>query len=69
MQPSEIEQMPYYEYEYLIEDLETIIKEKNDAENGKSGSTDYNSNNLMKDASKYMPKTGNFKFPKMPNFK
>lgn len=67
MQPSEIENMPYYEYEYLIEDLETIIKEKNDAESGKGGK-EHDVESLMKGASKYMPKQNGLKFPKMPKF-
>lgn len=67
MQPSEIENMPYYEYEYLIEDLETIIKEKNDAESGK-GVGEQSVDSLMKGASKYMPKQSGLKFPKMPKF-
>lgn len=67
MQPTEVENMPYYEYEYLIEDLETIIKEKNDAENGKGGG-EHNVDSLMKGASKYMPKQSGLKFPKMPKF-
>lgn len=68
MQPSEIEQLPYYEYEYMIEDLETIIKEKNDAEGGKSSGSEQNMDSLMRGASKYMPKQSGFKFPKMPKF-
>ena len=58
--------MPYYEYEYMVEDLIDILKEKSDAENGKS-SGNMTQDSMMKDAEKRMPKMSNFKFPSMPS--
>lgn len=59
--------MPYYEYEYMVEDLIDILKEKADAENGKSGSNNMTPDGMMKGVEKYMPKMNNFKFPSMPS--
>lgn len=64
MQPSEIESMPFYEFEITMENLVQFLKEKNDAEKreydkGKQGTPN-------------TPKVGNFKVPKapsMPNIK
>jgi hypothetical protein len=64
LQPSEIEEMPYYEYEYIVENLINILKEKQEAEEGQS--KDYgesmNSNKMMRDAKSMMPK-----MPSMPS--
>jgi len=65
LQPSEIEEMPYYEYEYIVENLINILKEKQEAEEGQS--KDYNesmsSNKMMRDAKSMMPK-----MPSTPSF-
>lgn len=65
LQPSEIEEMPYYEYEYIVENLINILKEKQEAEEGQS--KDYNesmnSNKMMRDVKSSMPK-----MPSMPSF-
>jgi hypothetical protein len=51
----------------MVEDLIDILKEKADAENGKSGSNNMTPDGMMKGVEKYMPKMNNFKFPSMPS--
>ena len=64
MQPSEIERMPYYEYEITIENLQELLKEKAEAE--KKAYEDGEKKNDS--GSKYKtPKTP--KMPSMPKFK
>lgn len=59
--------MPYYEYEYIVENLINILKEKQEAEEGQS--KDYNesmnTNSMMKNAKSMMPKMS---APSMPSF-
>lgn len=63
LQPSEIEQFPFYEFEYTLENLKDFLKEKNDAEKGQYDQMNKNMpSNQFKQPS--MPKT-----PKMPNIK
>jgi len=62
MQPSEIENMPYYEYEMTLENLQELLKEKHDAEKGANKSQQDSIPNYSKMA-------GKFKSPKMPNIK
>ena len=64
--------MPYYEYEYIVQNLIDILKEKKEAEEGEN--SNYNKENMMKDAKKYMPSgfnpnnpTGGMKMPSMPS--
>jgi hypothetical protein len=68
-----VEAMPFYEYEYIVQNLIDILKEKKEAEEGQSQDTDKNS--VMKDAKKYMPAgfnpnnpTGNMKMPSIPSY-
>lgn len=63
MQPSEIENMPFYEFEITLENLKDFIKEKNDAEKGQHDSANKN----MPDMSKF--KSPSMSSPKMPSFK
>lgn len=51
----------------MVEDLIDILKEKADAENGKSGSSNMTADGMMKDVEKHMPKMSNVKFPSMPS--
>jgi hypothetical protein len=65
--PSEIDKMYYWEYEYFLEEVNNNIKaenERQEKENEKYGNM--NPNSMMRNASKYMPKTGNMNtnFPK-----
>lgn len=61
-QPSEIERMPYWEYELYVKSIQHIVEEENkrqeEAEKGQSSS----SNNYMRQAQRSMPK-----MPKMPS--
>lgn len=65
--------MPYYEYEYIVQNLIDILKEKKEAEEGENSG--YNKDSVMKDAKKYMPSgfnpnnpTSNMKMPSMPSY-
>jgi hypothetical protein len=65
--------MPYYEYEYIVQHLIDILKEKKEAEEGENQK--YNREDMMKDAKKYMPSgfnpnnpTGGMKTPSMPSY-
>jgi hypothetical protein len=60
--------MPFYEYEYIVENLIDILKEKQEAEEGQS--KDYGESNMMKNPSSMMPKMpsmSSFSMPKMPS--
>lgn len=54
----------------MVDDLTEILKEKNEAENGKSanGGQDMNPASLMNQAKSSMPKMNTPKFPSMPKF-
>lgn len=65
--------MPYYEYEYIVQNLIDILKEKKEAEEGQS--SDYDRSSMMKDAKKFMPAgfnpnnpAGSVKMPSMPSY-
>jgi len=65
--------MPYYEYEYIVQNLIDILKEKKEAEEGENGK--YDKDNVMKDAKKYMPSgfnannpTAGMKMPSIPSY-
>lgn len=65
--PSEIDRMFYWEYEYMLEEVNNTIKtenEKNEKDNKKYGNM--NPHSMMRDAGKYMPK-GNSSIPKIPS--
>lgn len=63
LQPSEVENMPYYEYEYIVQNLVELLKEKQEAEKGQSG--DMSAHQMMADAKKNMPKVNSPKMPKV----
>lgn len=74
LQPSEVENLPFYEFEFIVQNLIDILKEKQEAEEGQSKQYgDINPNSMMKQAGKYMPaglNTNSLKNPgsmKMPN--
>ena len=62
IQPSEIENMPYYEYEITLENLHDLLKEKNDAERKAHEDQTANTPNYNKMAN-------SFKAPSMPKFR
>jgi hypothetical protein len=58
----------YYEYEYHVQNLIDILKEKQEAENGKgSESNQMDANSMMRNAQKGMPKMTMPKFPSIPS--
>ena len=65
IQPSEIDMLPFYEYEYMVEIYNDILKERKEAEekNKKVYENKYNTSS-MKPNYKH-PKMSNFKLPKM----
>lgn len=73
LQPSEVENMPYYEYEYIVQNLIDILKEKQESEENQSRSySEMDPNSVMKQAGKYIPnssmnKAPNIKFPGIPS--
>jgi hypothetical protein len=65
--PSEIDRMYYWEYEYMLEEVNNNIKEeneRNEKENGKYGNM--NPHSMMRNAGRYMPKS-NSSAPKIPS--
>lgn len=67
IQPSEIDRMPFYEYEYMLEDINSDIKEqekRQKEEEKKYGniSSPPNYNQMMGNAMRSMPK---FNMPKL----
>lgn len=65
LQPSELDLLPYYEFEYTIEMFNDIIKERNDEEKKQSASAEekYNMNSMQKQAQKNM---SGYKTPSLP---
>ena len=57
LQPSEVESMPYYEYENIVQNLIDILKEKQEAEDNhqKSAGQDMSAGRMMKEANKCIP--------------
>jgi hypothetical protein len=65
LQPSEVEKLPFYEYEFIVQNLIDILKEKQEAEGAQSKQyDDMSPSQLMKDAGKNLPSG-----MKMPNMK
>ena len=66
--PSEIDRMYYWEYEYLLDEVNNHIKEENERqekENDKYG--DMNPKSMMRNAQSSMPKMSGYSMPKMPS--
>ena len=65
VQPTELDLLPYYEYEYTLELYNDIIKERNDEEkrSSKDAEDKYNIGSMQKAAQKNV---GSFKQPSMP---
>ena len=71
IQPSEIDRMYYWEYEYLMEDMnEMMEKEKEQNEDGGEGSISQQASNTMRDikkqSSSMLPSMKNIKTPQIP---
>lgn len=76
LQPSEVENLPFYEYEFIVQNLIDILKEKQEAEEGQHKQyADMTPGSIMKQAGKHMPAgynmpkgPGQFKMPSMPSY-
>jgi hypothetical protein len=68
VQPSEIDRLPFYEYEYMISIYNDIIKERNDKESQtyEKERDKYNIGDMQKGMQKNMSQ---FKPPSMPSLK
>jgi len=66
LQPSELDLLPFYEYEYTLEMFNDILKERNDedSKNSQAQSDKYNTSSMQKSMSKSV---SSFKTPSMPN--
>lgn len=63
--PSELDRMYYWEYEYLLEEVNNNIKaenERNEKDNEKYGDP----KSMMRSARSMMPRTPSFNTPRMP---
>ena len=65
LQPTELDLLPYYEYEYTLEMFNDILKERRDEESKSSREMEdkYNVGNLQSQAKKNMSQ---YKAPSMP---
>jgi hypothetical protein len=72
VQPSELDMLPYYEYEYTLEIYNDIVKERNEDEKKQNRNTEdkYNVNGMQKNMTKNMSSYKNPSVPKisMPRF-
>jgi hypothetical protein len=73
IQPSEIDNMNYYEYQWMLKDLVEMLKEQNGEKS--ENNMDTQMENMKAQTDKYtkgfggnMPKLGNFSNMKMPKF-
>lgn len=69
LQPSEIDRLPYYRYEYYIQHLTAILQEKKDIEDGQTRATQQDTpsiNKAMGDMRKMMPSSPFGQAPKFP---
>lgn len=71
IQPSEIDKMPYWEYEYFIDAVNDNIKEENEASEKQEDAykSKYNANKIMSNAKSSMPKmpsSSSYRAPSMP---
>ncbi len=72
MQPSEIMEMPYYEFEYILENLIDILEKKKEAEEGNDEEAKDRQSGMMSQAKGMMPNMPNMgsggSMPSMPSF-
>lgn len=70
MQPSEIENMYYYEYWYYVKNLSEYIKAKNKQQSEQSEQQEKSASSMRSAYTPKMPKTPSLKSPsiKMPKF-
>jgi hypothetical protein len=67
VQPSELDMLPYYEYEYIVEIYNDIVKERNDEEKKQNQSAEdkYNVGGMQRNMNK---KVQSYKTPAVPKF-
>lgn len=70
IQPSEVENLPFYEYEYLVDDLKQMLEDRRAQESG--GQEDVSVGKAMSEAKRHMPsmsatKMPTPKFPSIPS--
>ena len=71
IQPSEVDALSYYEYQWMLTDLVEMIKEENGEKSSGQDQANEQMDKMKSDASKYtkgyglnnMPKLGSFKMP------
>lgn len=66
IQPTEIDKMPYWEYELFVEHLSNLVKEENDSQKAEMDKYDIEGAKKMANPS-YMSKTISSMQPKMPS--
>jgi hypothetical protein len=66
LQPSELDLLPFYEYEYTLEIFNDLLKERNkqEQENTRDTQDKYNMDGVSANAQKSMSQ---YKMPKMPS--
>ncbi len=71
VQPSELDRLPYYEFEYTVSIYNDILKERNDKEkNSHNAEMDkYNMDGLSNSTRNLMKGAGTPKMPSMPSIK
>ena len=71
MQPSELDSLPFYEYEYTLQYYNELLKERKEGEdqNAKEQGDKYNIKGMERQMSKGLqaPKMPSFSMPKMPS--
>ena len=67
IQPSELDMLPYYEYEYMIELYNEIVTARNDKEQSDTDVDKYNNNTAFK--APKQPKLPSFKTPNLSGIK
>jgi hypothetical protein len=72
LQPSELDFLPFYEYEYTLQYYNELLQERKEGEekNTKEQSDKYNIKGMQNSMSKGLPSTKmpSFSMPKMPSF-
>jgi len=66
LQPSELDLLPFYEYEYTLEIFNDLLKDRNDQEqqNTKDSQDKYNMDGMKSQAQKNI---SSYKMPALPN--
>lgn len=68
VQPTELDMLPYYEFEYTLEIYNEIIKERNDEEKKQNQDAEdkYNLGGMQKNATNMTKNMSGYKPPSMP---